>query len=417
MAVGLLSHKVSDLCLGKPPVLSIPADSTVGDALIALRNSRDGCVSVWICRCCCFCDRVLSVEEEEEEEEEGEENKEGACRCVGKLCMVDVICYLSEEKHLLSPSAALRAPVSVLLPKSPARVAHVDANGSLLEAIDLILKGAQTLVVPIQRGRGTGSRRKLHPKQTPEKGHHQFCWLTSEDIIRFLLNSIGILYPLPARSIDSLGIITSETLTVGYHSPASSALEAIRLSHANQTSVAVVDGDNNLIGEISPYTLACCEETVAAAIAVLSCGDLMAYIDCGGPPEDMVRVVEARLKERDMEGFLEEFSMYSESSNSLSSSLAALSSDEEFLTSPGRRSLSGRGKYNRSLSYSARMVRRSEAIVCQPRSSLVAVMIQAIAHRVNYVWVIEDDGSLAGMVTFSSMLEVFREHLQHLTME
>ncbi|KAI4366080.1 hypothetical protein MLD38_022003 [Melastoma candidum] len=413
MAVGLLSHKVSDLCLGKPPVLSIPLVSTVGDALIALRTSQDGCVSVWSC-CCCFFDTAHPVEEEEEEE--GEENKEGACRCLGKLCMVDVICYLSEEKNLLSPSAALRAPVSVLLPKSPDRVAHVEANASLLEAIDLILKGAQALVVPIQRGRASGTWKKQHQWQSPEKGRHQFCWLTSEDIIRFLLNSIGILYPLPALSIDSLGIITAETLMVGYHSPASSALDAIRLSHANQTSVAVVDSDGNLIGEISPHTLACCDETVAAAIAVLSCGDLMAYIDCGGPPDDLVKVVEARLKERNMERFLEEFSMYNESSNSSSSSLAASSSDEEFSTSPSRTRSWGGGKYSKSLSYTARMVRRSEAIVCQPRSSLVAVMIQAIAHRVNYVWVIEDDGSFAGIVTFSSMLEVFGEHLRQLAM-
>ena len=63
------------------------------------------------------------------------------------------------------------------------------------------------------------------------------------------------------------------------------------------------------------------------------------------------------------------------------------------------------------MSYSARMVRRAEAIVCHPKSSLVAVMIQAIAHRVNYVWVIEDDCSLVGIVTFCEMLKVFREHL------
>ena len=44
--------------------------------------------------------------------------------------------------------------------------------------------------------------------------------------------------------------------------------------------------------------------------------------------------------------------------------------------------------------------------------SLVAVMIQAIAHRVNYLWVIEDDCSLVGIVTFSNMLKVFREHLE-----
>ena len=126
----------------------------------------------------------------------------------------------------------------------------------------------------------------------------------------------------------------------------------------------------------------------------------MAYIDCGGPPEDLVRLVKARLKEKNLDGMLEAYiqSAYSSSTSS--------SSDDESSLSPPRS-----GKYSRSMSYSARMVRRAEAIVCHPKSSLVAVMIQAIAHRVNYVWVIEDDCSLVGIVTFCEMLKVFREHL------
>jgi CBS-domain-containing membrane protein len=278
---------------------------------------------------------------------------------------------------------------------------------SLLEAIDLILQGAQNLVVPIQTKPSSYSRRKQlqKPSTTGPTIHngHEFCWLTQEDVIRFLLSSIGLFSPIPALSIDSLGIITNDILAIEYHSPASSAVKAISRSLAEQTSVAVVDSDGCLIGEISPFTLACCDETVAAAIATLSCGDLMAYVDCGGPPEDLVRVVKARLKEKNLEGMLEEFNILSDSGTSLSSSF---SSDEESMLSPPRS-----GRYGRSMSYSARMVRRAEAIVCHPKSSLVAVMIQAIAHRVNYVWVIEDDCSLVGIVTFSDMLKVFREHL------
>ncbi|GMP65739.1 hypothetical protein CsSME_00026413 [Camellia sinensis var. sinensis] len=164
-----------------------------------------------------------------------------------------------------------------------------------------------------------------------------------------------------------------------------------------------------LIGEISPFTLACCDEMVAAAITTLSAGDLMAYIDCGGPPEDLVRVVRARLNERKLERMLEEFT-FSFDIPSNSSSSSSLWSDEESLSSTA--ALPRSARYSRSSSYSARMVRRSEAIVCYPGSSLIAVMIQAIAHRVNYVWVVEDDCSLVGIVTFSNMLQVFYEHLQ-----
>lgn len=270
---------------------------------------------------------------------------------------------------------------------------------SLLEAIDLILEGTQNLVVPIKNNITSNSKRKiLHKSSISPTTHNgrEFCWLTQEDVIRFLLSSIGLFSPIPALSIESLGIISPDVMTIWYHSPASEATAAISQSLAEQSSVAVVDDDGILIGEISPFTLACCDETVAAAITTLSTGDLMSYIDCGGPPEDMVRVVKARLKERNLEGMLEEFAICSTDVMS--------SSDEESVPRSGR--------HIRSNSYSARMVRRAEAIVCHRRSSLVAVMIQAIAHRVNYVWVIEEDCSLVGIVTFFNMLEVFREYLQ-----
>lgn len=280
---------------------------------------------------------------------------------------------------------------------------------SLLEAIDLILQGAQNLVVPI-RSSGS-SRRKLYqkPQTSPITMHKgcEYCWLTQEDVIRYLLSSIGLFSPIAALPIDTLRIIDTDVPVIDYHTPASSSLPAILRSLRDQTSVAVVDESGALIGEISPFTLTCCDETVAAAIVTLSTGDLMAYIDCGGPPEEIVRMVETGLKQRKLEGMLEEFALVSPSTSSPSSS----SSDDESLPSP-KTALSRPGKYSRSGSYSARMVRRAEAIVCHPGSSLVAVMIQAIAHRVSYVWVIEDDCCLAGIVTFSSMLKIFREYLQ-----
>lgn len=161
--------------------------------------------------------------------------------------------------------------------------------------------------------------------------------------------------------------------------------------------MAVVDEDGKLIGEISPFTLNSCDETLAAAIATLSAGDLMAYIDCGDPPEDLVQLVKDRLEERNY-GALLEF-MEEDSMISSASSLCSSSSDEEF----------GLGKSGRLGGNVARVVRSSEAIVCYPWSSLVAVMIQALAHRLSYVWVVEEDGTLSGIVTFSEMLKVFRE--------
>ncbi|KGN55142.1 CBS domain-containing protein CBSX5 [Cucumis sativus] len=398
MAVSLFSHDVSDLCLGKPPLRPLSLSATLADALLALQFSHDYFVSVWDCRlpkrgCTGAVDGGAAGGDFE------------CCRCVGKLCMVDVICYLCKEENLLSPSSALQASVSEILPQIPGIVMHLEPSASLLEAIDLVLQGAQNLVVPIKTRLGSNSRRKQLKNSTNGiHGGHEFCWLTQEDIIRYLLGSIGLFSPIAALSLDSLGIICTNALSVNYHSPASSAIGAISHSITNQTSVAVIDGDGILIGEISPFALAGCDKAVAAAIMTLSSGDLMAYIDCGGPPEDLVKVVKARLKDSKLEGMLEEFT---NSPSSIGSpSFTSSSSDEEFSPSPSSR------RYRRSSSYSARITRRAEAIVCHPRSSLVAVMIQAITHRVNYVWVIEDDCSLIGMVTFLDMLKVFREHLE-----
>jgi CBS domain-containing protein len=54
-----------------------------------------------------------------------------------------------------------------------------------------------------------------------------------------------------------------------------------------------------------------------------------------------------------------------------------------------------------------------EVVVCQPGSSLVAVMVQALAHRVDHVWVVDEkaDCKVVGIVTFTNVLRVFRDQL------
>ncbi|KAM3395164.1 hypothetical protein P3S68_004169 [Capsicum galapagoense] len=130
----------------------------------------------------------------------------------------------------------------------------------------------------------------------------------------------------------------------------------------------VVDDDKRIIGEISSSTLAYCDEAVAAAIMTLSSGDLMAYIDCGGPPENLI------------------------ASSSSSSASGCSSNDESRLS----RNVSGRS-----------LARWSDAITCYPGSSLVAVLIQALAHHASSIWVIDEDLDLVGVVKFKVILKVF----------
>ncbi|XP_030480767.2 CBS domain-containing protein CBSX5 [Cannabis sativa] len=364
----LLSREVSDLCLGKPPLRSLSATATIAEALSAFKKLGETFLSVWTTN--------------------GDVSGSDLS-CIGKVCMVDVICFLCKDENLASPANALNAHISVLIPKIPGLVRHLEPNASLSEAFDLILQGAQNLIIPIQT-----SRKKLYQKPTSNRpNNREYCWITQEDLIRYLLNSIGLFSPTPANPINSLNLIDNQNvLALNYDDPASSALPLITQSLISQTSVAVIDGEGRLVGEISPSTLNLCDETVAAAIATLSAGDLMAYIDYGGPPEDLVQLVKDRLEEKEKYKALMEFI-----EEDLTTTTMMMSSDDESFGCGGK---SGR-----------LAVRSSEAIVCYPWSSLVAVMIQALAHRLSYVWVVEQDGTLVGIVTFASMLKVFRERL------
>ena len=109
MAFSLLAHEVSDLCLGKPALRSLSVSATVGEALSALKTSEDSFISVWSC-------------------DHSAKNIEDECRCVGKICMVDVVCFLCKDENLLSPSSALKSPVSDLLPTTQSLVTHVEPH-------------------------------------------------------------------------------------------------------------------------------------------------------------------------------------------------------------------------------------------------------------------------------------------------
>jgi hypothetical protein len=97
MAVSLLANEVSDLCIGKPAVRSLPLSAAAGELAAALRRvARSGaaaCVAVT-----------------------------GPARAVaGRVGLADVLCFLCTDPEALArPAAALAKPVSALLPKDGA---------------------------------------------------------------------------------------------------------------------------------------------------------------------------------------------------------------------------------------------------------------------------------------------------------
>lgn len=111
MALALLSHEVSDLCIGKPPLRCLSAvTATVADVISALKSSDEPFLSVWSC----------------DHDETNDDINKCECECVGKICMADVICYLTEsDNKALSLSSV---SVSVLLPKSRSIVVHVQSS-------------------------------------------------------------------------------------------------------------------------------------------------------------------------------------------------------------------------------------------------------------------------------------------------
>ncbi|KAF0891148.1 hypothetical protein E2562_005215 [Oryza meyeriana var. granulata] len=381
----LQTHDVSDLCIGKPALRWLPQSSTVADAIAELEGNGgrgpDAAVAVW----------------------------DGKGDVAGRVCMVDVLLFLCADDNLASPAAALQATLSDLLAAGAPPVRRIEPDASVLEAVDAFLDGAHSLVVPIRERRRAAAG--------------ELCWLTVEDVVRFIVGSIGLFSPTASLSVSQLGMVRPATLAVAAGDRALSAVPLLRTALASHSSVAVVTGGGfrpRLAGEVSPSTLSSCDVSAAAAIAALWAGDLTGFVHWGGAtPNATLHDPRCRLRRRNLLGMVDllyagdtscSASFSSSSSSSSSSSLSSSSDDEEdgfknHASAPcawrGHKQVMGR--------------RPSEdAIACHPGSSLVAVMVQAIAHRVTQVWVVDAAAAadeLVGVVRFLDVLRVLRHHL------
>ena len=329
---------------------------------------------------------------------------------------------------------------------------------SLLEALDAIADGAQNLVVPIsatfKQANGLHSSDKLQHSMkqthimaiagkplTSSKSHEgiEHCWLTHEDVMRFLLGHIGNFSPLLMMTIRDLGLIKTDILMVDVDEEASKALEIIKEACHSFTAVAVVNILNKdgakLVGEISSSTLQMCDETAALALATLSVGEFVSYTQdfrnqsmdfiesmcirlckkleltaAGGSSELCCKNLQEPLsKIGGVTQMLHDLDMWEDSS---------FSSDNDYDDEPEspRAPHELPNKCRLSHSSNLRMNNyspkcRSGPICCRPRSSLIAVIMQALAHRENYVWVTNDDDVLVGIVTFADIIGVLLNHI------
>lgn len=131
MAVRLSSlsgNEVSDLCLGKPALRSLCVTDTVADALSALKRTGDTYLSIWNCHHSLTRGGDTNTDHNNKKKREIEREKGDSidCKCIGRVCMVDIICFLCKPENLSSPATALRSSVSLLLP-------DLDPNSPLVQ--------------------------------------------------------------------------------------------------------------------------------------------------------------------------------------------------------------------------------------------------------------------------------------------
>nr|CAB3447345.1 unnamed protein product [Digitaria exilis] len=393
MAATLLSHVVSDLCIGRPRVLTLPPSTPITAALAALRAGADPFVFV-----------------DAEPAASSYRAKRGPATVYAKVTVADILCYLcGDPGNLKDPSAALRRPVSaVAAAVGPHGVTHrVDPQTRLLDAIDVLLAddGCQGLLVP------------LHARAR-KRTSSDCCVLTRDDIVRHLFGSISHFSPIAALTVASLGLVHTHTHAVRVHDDGlADVIPLLRRAVSDCTAVAVVSvEDDELVGEICPGVLASCDaiESVSAAFAALSAGDIMTFIDCSlmshTPPDFLVRAIRVRLKDSGLDAIAELVMDTVEDADApLASSTSTSNSDDE--DSPLGRG--GRRRPRRMSSGSFGWRSTEDVVACHPGSSLVAVMAQALAHRVGYVWVVDEtSGALVGVVRFADVLAVLREHLR-----
>ena len=243
------------------------------------------------------------------------------------------------------------------------------------------------------------------------------------------MKRLALFSPTASRSVSDLGVVRPATaLSVAAGDDALSAVvPLLRAALEKHASVAVVSSGRRLEGEISPSTLCSLDAPVAAAaaFAALSAGELASFLDGGrAPREGALRVVRSRLRRLNLLGMLDLLdggrdvvdppSPSSSSSSSLSSSSSASSfsseDDEDEHVPSAYKSTSWRGRHSARRTKGIRRA-AGQPIACRRGSSLVAVMAQAVTHRVSQVWVVDDEEELVGVVGFLDVLRVLRHHL------
>ncbi len=154
------SLQVGDLALGKPAVRRLSTTATVGEALELLKKAHEPYLGLWAHKKHVIGPRAAAAADsssssvnsliifgngtttttlrkpaairEEDLDHPNERNSSNSGRrwqCVGRVSMIEMICFLARDESLMNLPAALNTPLSVFVsPTSSSAVHHVDSR-------------------------------------------------------------------------------------------------------------------------------------------------------------------------------------------------------------------------------------------------------------------------------------------------
>jgi hypothetical protein len=210
-------------------------------------------------------------------------------------------------------------------------------------------------------------------------GCDRYCCLTREDIVRFLINCLGALAPVPMQSLSALGAVNRAYAVVEASSP---AIEAAWRVPAEPRAVAVVqtkrDGTHAILADVSAHRLWRRDYVAAAdAMATLSSLSFAAGVD--------------GYRTSDTDG-------------------CARRTDED----DGADVAASSSRFNgRRVGYAASLAGQmmashggNAALTCRTTNSLAAVMAQMLSYRATHIWVTEgEDDVVVGVVGYMEVLK------------
>lgn len=196
-------------------------------------------------------------------------------------------------------------------------------------------------------------------------GCDRYCCLTREDIVRFLINCLGALAPVPMQSLSDLGAVNRGFAVVEASSP---AIETAWRVLDEPRAVAVVqtkrDGSQAILADVSAHRLWRRDYVAAAdAMATLSSLNFAAGVD---------------------------------------GCRASSAPAEDDATASSARRLSGKRIAGQMMASHG----GNAALTCRTTSSLAAVMAQMLSYRATHIWVTEgEEDVVVGVVGYMEVLK------------